>query len=129
MILGCLGLLKTNPNKVNNSLMPGQHARLKKQSQFQISIYLERTELKSEFRFFHKFKTGFDTLDFVNSIFANSRGEKKIRKLCNKLNKRKNTDCKHLSFWPLIKIFIGRTIQLTNEIHLGGFISLLILPF
>ena len=129
MILGRLGLLKTNPNKVNNSLIPSQYGRLKKQSQFQISIYLERTELKSEFHFFHKFKTSFATLDFVNSIFASLRGEKKIRKLCNKLNKRKNTDCKHLSFWPLIKIFIGRTIQLTNQIRLGGFISLLTLPF
>jgi hypothetical protein len=89
MVLGRLGLLKTNPNKDNNSLIPGQHGRLKKQSQFQISIYPGRTELKSEFHFFHKFKTGFDTLDFVNPIFISAQEEKKIRKLCNKLNKRK----------------------------------------
>jgi hypothetical protein len=98
MILGRLGLLKTNPNKVNNSLIPGQHGRLKKQSQFQISIYLKRTERKSEFHLFNKFERCFSMPDSVNSALQTGEKRKKIRKICNKLNKRKNLDCKNLSF-------------------------------
>jgi hypothetical protein len=45
-----------------------------------MEIYLERIELKSEFHFFHKFKIGFEMLDFYKLCSASRQKEKKKSK-------------------------------------------------